>query len=969
MEPVNTVEIKMGPSQRRRALGTASALALMASVSPLLVSQAWAQAAAEQPESIVVSASRITTAGFDAPTPTTVIDAKELEQKAEPSIINTLAEMPSINASLTQKAVASGTTISSATLDPRHLGANRALVLLDGQRFIGATLDGVVDINQIPQQLVKRVDVVTGGASASWGSNAVSGVVNFVLDNQFSGFKANMNGGITTYGDDPTGQVQVAAGSDLFGGRGHIVVAGDFTYDGGVRNVGNRPWYTAEKVIPRSIAATPAGQPQYIRSSGVYEDQVNSGGIITAGPLKGTYFGPNASVSQFTYGSLVADPFMLGGTQVDLGRNLDLASEYKRGNLYGRFSYNLNDNTQVWVTGMWNQVRGRVDVLNNLTFTGSLTVQCDNAYLPAQVSAACATNKITNFAFGTSSGDIPASFAINSRTMNRVAAGADGEMQILGSKWTWDAWAEHAVNSVTTRTTGTTLTPLYNVAIDAVRNTNGQVVCRSALAQSNGCIPLDIIGTGVADPLAIKWVTGSGQQPLRRVSQRQEAASFSMNGEPLSDWAGPVDVATGAEYREEAYTVPLFDALSVGNGGNPLLSAAGNNWFQNNGQPGSGNYHVVEAFIEAGVPLFDSKQFGTANLDISGREEKFSTAGWFSTWKVGATWQTPFEGLRMRSLMSRDTRAPGLDELFAPVATGKNTVVDDFAPNAGKTFTVANQTGGNRALKPEHSTNTQIGFVYQPDWFPGFNASVDYWRINIKQAVTTLTPQQTIDTCFNGNTSVCANIFRGANGVITQINTQNFNLASVKEDGFDYEVSYHTALDDMLPEVLHSGAQLGLRALAGEVSSYVTDSGIFGLLATYTVGQLQQSQSDTTTNHWRILGTETLDFDHWGLSLTERWTSSGVLGRNYIQCTSGCPVSTVANPTINNNFVPSTFYLDVGGHYSLTDATEVYFKVDNVADAPPTLAPPFNGRTNINQDGATGELLGRRFLAGVRVRI
>jgi outer membrane cobalamin receptor len=128
-----------------------------------------------------------------------------------------------MNAITPQKAVGSSTTVNGSTLNPRNLGQNRVLVLMDGQRLVGSGLDGSVDVSQIPQQLVKRVDVVTGGASASWGSNAVSGVVNFILDNKFVGFKANINGGITTFGDDPTGQIQLAAGTELFGGRGAAI--------------------------------------------------------------------------------------------------------------------------------------------------------------------------------------------------------------------------------------------------------------------------------------------------------------------------------------------------------------------------------------------------------------------------------------------------------------------------------------------------------------------------------------------------------------------------------------------------------------------------------------------------------------------------------------------------------------------------------------------------------------------------
>jgi outer membrane receptor protein involved in Fe transport len=963
-----------GMKGRNSRLASVSLVAVAALLGPL-GSAANAQAAAAaptadtaQPEAIVVTASRITSAGFQAPTPTTVIGAKDLETQAQPNVINTLAELPSINASVTQKAVASATSISGSLLNPRNLGTNRVLVLLDGQRLVGSSLEGSVDVSQIPQALIKRVDVVTGGASASWGSNAVSGVVNFVLDNKFSGFKLNANNGITTYGDDPTHQVQMAAGSDLFDHRAHIVFSADYTYDGGVHGDGDRPWYTAEKVIPRSIGATPPGQPQYIRSSNVFEDQVSPGGIITSGPLKGTYFGAGGAPHQFVYGSNVSDPFMIGGTDVDLGQNLDLDSQSKRANLYSRFSFDIGPSTTLWASGLYSWVRGRVDVLQNLTFPGSLTIQCDNAYLPASVTAGCAANGIKSFGFGTSSADMPPSYAINTRALARFAAGADGDFQLFGSKWSWDLWGEYSSNSVTTRYTNTILTPLYNLAIDAVRGPGGQIVCRSAAAQAAGCIPLNIIGTGVANPAAINWVEGNGAEPSNRTFQRQEAASFTLNGQPLKDWAGPVSIATGMEYRKESFDVRSIDAFSTSSGGNSLLSTAGNNWFQGNTQFANGQYNVVEGFIETGIPLLDSKTLGKFDVSLAAREEKFSTAGWFTTWKAGFTYETPIRGLRLRGLRSRDVRAPGLNELFTPLTLGRNTVVDDFAPNAGKTFQVANVTSGNTALKPERSDNTQIGVVYQPSWLPGFNASVDYWKINVKDGITTLTPQQIIDVCFAGNTAVCSNITRDGTGVISQINTAYFNLSSQKTDGIDFEVSYRRRLDTLLPQSWHVDGALTVRVLATDTFKLDSDPGIPGLATIHAAGQLQTGRSDYTTPNWRILGTQNLDLKNWGLSFTERWSSAMVINNYYIQCTTNCPISTALNPTINNNHIPSTLYFDIGGYYQFTKNLQMYFKVNNVTNADPTLSPIFNGRTNINEDGVTGELLGRTMLFGVRVQ-
>jgi outer membrane receptor protein involved in Fe transport len=841
-------------------------------------------------------------------------------------------------------------------LNPRNLGANRVLVLMDGQRMAGANNAGTVDVSQIPSSLIQRVDIVTGGASASWGSDAVSGVVNFVLDNRFTGFKANLNAGITTYWDDPTGQISLAAGHDLFGDRGHVVFSADLTYDDGIRHNGDRPWYTAEKVIPRSIAATPAGDPQYIRSSNVYETQVSPGGIITAGPLKGIQFGPGGRPEKFVYGSYVVDPFQIGGTPVDLGTDLDLASKYTRTSMYGRFTYDVTDKVNLWVSGMYAAVDASVDPMPHIFNIANLTIQCDNAFLPAEIAAACATNKITSFQFGTSNEDFGSLTNFNFRVLRRFAAGGAGDFNMLGSTWSWDAYWAHAENHIRTTSAGQRNNTRYTQAIDAIRAPTGEIICRSAAARADGCVPLNIIGTGVASPSAIYWVQGSGLQSITHRYRKQDAGSLSLNGKPFSLWAGPVSLATGFEYRKESYDSPSVDPFGT------VLSTA------------SGSFDVAEAFLETGIPLIDSDVLGQAELSLAARREKYSTAGYVTAWKAGLTYETPIPGLRFRGLQSRDIRAPNLDELFAPIGTGTggggNTVVDRFPPNDGKTFTVPNISGGNPNLKPETSDNKQVGVVYQPEWFPGLRTSVDYWNITIEGGISQLTPQQTIDVCFRGNATICNGITRNAAGTLTTISTQLVNLASVKTDGFDYEVAYNRPLEDLIPGSWLDGleGQFSARLLATNIKSFVEDAGIPGLPVRNTAGQLQGSQSTQTAQHWRIRGTQSINFPRWGLALTERWTSSGVIGVDYIECTSGCPAPTDLHGTINNNHVPSTFYMDLGGNFNVTKNVESYFKIDNIADSPPTLAPVFNGRTNIAANGATGELLGRRYTIGLRLR-
>src|SRR5471032_237593 len=211
----------------------ASTLALMAAVS-CYSTGAMAQEGVEQ---VVVSSTRLQAAGFDAPTPTTVVSAADLEAQAKPSIFEAITQLPALQGSTGEGYNTGSTTtglIGLSSLGLRGLSPLRTLTLLDSQRVVGGNFNGIVDVSQMPQMLIQRVDVVTGGASASWGSDAVAGVINFITDKKFEGFKMNAQAGLSNYGDAANVLFQAAAGSSFAGGRGHFEVAGEYAYNDGL---------------------------------------------------------------------------------------------------------------------------------------------------------------------------------------------------------------------------------------------------------------------------------------------------------------------------------------------------------------------------------------------------------------------------------------------------------------------------------------------------------------------------------------------------------------------------------------------------------------------------------------------------------------------------------------------------------------------------------------------------------------
>lgn len=940
-------------------------------------------AAAEPASTSVVriSGSRIAARGFSQPTPTTSLSAADLEKAAKPNLFNTLTELPALQGS-TGRTTSTNSTSSGiqglSSLSLRGLGTIRTLTLLDGQRVVGANVTGVTDVSQFPQLLVKRVDVVTGGASASYGSDAVGGVVNFVTDKTFTGFKSNVQLGQTKYDDDRGATVQAAWGRAFLDNRLHVTASGEFTKENGIESPGiggvgpnGRTWYQNPAYSVRPLNQTGDGLPQYRVISNAQQYQYSKYGLITNGPLQGTAFGDGGVPYQFQYGSNgrptgtgavtnCVNPFCIGGDlSGSVGSGTNLAMNFKRQVAYTRVSYDLDQDNQVYFTANYGQVASRFSPNPGAAKNANLTVQCSNPFLPASILAACAQNNITSFQYGTANAIFPDNIDVQpTRTQRRFVIGAEGRFDLFGKSWAYDAYVTHGENKTNLDANNMTINRRYNAAIDAVRAPNGQIVCRNPVAAASGCVPLNIIGNNPVDPAAWAYIAPENG-PRQRTTQSQDVGSFNINGELFEGWAGPVSLATGAEYRREKYRV-RGDAY--GNGVSPaspnnasypvdplLDTTVGNNWYAGNFHNGDGSYNVREAYVELNIPLFKSATWGEANLNLADRETKYSTAGSVGSWKMGATWQTPIDGLRLRGVTSKDVRAPNLSELYAaPV------VVNNVVQYQGNTISVQERTVGNTALRPEIARNNSFGIVLsQPTWAPGFSVSLDYFDIKVKGVIAALTIQQEVDLCVAGNQEICAAMVLNSPGN-NYVTLQNFNLASLQTKGFDIETSYRTGL-----ERLNLPGRFTFRALGTRNLHFITDTGVVGTIPVDAAGS-----NMSNTPKWKVLAQQTWEHDKLSLTLTERWVSDGTYRNDFIECQTGCPVSTLIHPTIYNNRMKGATYFDLGGSYNVSKQLQLYFKIDNLADKDPEPAPQTNASYGINP--ALYDVVGRTYRAGLR---
>lgn len=960
---------------------------LLASVSAcalLMSNAAYARQAAPATESatveeIVVTSSRITAAGFDAPTPTTTLSDEMIKQTAQPNIFNTLTQLPALQGSTgtannTQNGNTSVGDNGLSALNLRGLGTIRSLTLLDGKRVVPAYINGVVDISQFPQLLIKKVDVVTGGASASWGSDAIAGVVNFVTDKHFEGFKANLQGGISTYGDDRSGLAQIAGGKAFFDDRLHLTFSGEAYQNKGVgggevggKLANGRPVAYREGSTSYSLAATPAGSPQYYFYTRDAQD-ITFGryGLITAGPLQGTAFDVNGNVTTFQYGGSgtptrgssagvagCVGSVCQGGDQSNFvlsTRTID--DPMKRLVGYARVGFDITPDIELYATGSISQVKIENTPIAYPRRAG-ITIQCANPFLPASVSAACASNNITSFQFGTTNSNFPRKAVIhNERLQKRFVGGADGKFELFGKPVQFDASYEHGENRVDINIKNMILLPRFNAAIQATRNSAGQITCSSAAATAAGCLPINVFGGQPLTEAQYGYIAPT-RGPRSLTNFKEDAAAISFNATPFQNWAGDVAVALGAEWRREHYVTqadPYGAGISASSLNGPdyptdaLLATAGSNWFAGNYKNGRGTYSVKEAFLELGVPLLNGEATGKLDLNLAGRIADYSTAGEATTWKIGATWATPLDGLRFRGVVSRDIRAPNLSELFAAPQT-QTIIVTNRATNAN--VQLLGQTVGNTALKPEISSNKEFGVVYRPAFLPSLVFSIDYFDIKIRQAISTFSAQQIVDLCYNGNTTFCSAVkLTGAIGTSDPpfVNIQPFNLAQLKTRGLDFEASYRIDLGE--------AGTLNLHGLATHTIDYTTNPGIAGQIVQQLAGN-----NSADTPRWKANLTQSWSKGGLSLNLTERWVSAGKINPNYIVCTTNCPASTVQNPTTNFNHIPGAVYFDLGGAYQVNEGLQIYARVDNLANH---RIPPF-GSTTIY------DTLGRMFRLGVRI--
>jgi len=767
-------------------------------------------------ESVLVTGSRIRHGNDFAPPAVTTVTTEQLFRTAPSNVPDALNKLPIFAPSQTSNSTASGANGKGSHppgnfMDLRGLGPIRTLILEDGHRIPATWFDGTIDVNTLPQMLMQRVDIVAGGASAVYGSDAVSGVVNFIFDHKFNGLKSVVQAGISNYGDAPSYRVGLAGGIELLSDRGHIEFSAEVYNRDKILNQGSRPYGNlSTQIVGSGTLASP-----YMLANNVYISNTAFGGLVTNGPLAGLQFLPTGVLVPFNPGTPTATTNLSIGGDGGWLRNEDMSPSLLTVQTFARADYDLANATHLYIQAGFSQTRSNVRSQNLVQTAGSnaITVYSGNAFLLPDYQAVLTATGTPNFNLNRYDEDFGNRITFVTQTEAlAVTAGLTG---VFSSRYNWELYFTHGEGRTKQASFNNVNSERFYAAVDAIvapqGNTigipAGTIICRTTLVAPGlypGCIPIDMFGDGAPSQVARDYVVGTTWWAARNT---MDDFAANVTGELFETWAGPVKAAIGIEYRTQGLneTTNVSDNTFNPAGLRGNFAAGTLKWTKDIAAPAHGANSVRENNVEVTMPLLKDLPL-SRSLTVNGafRYANYSTSGDADTWKLGLEWQL-LDDLHLRAIQSRDIRAPTMFDLYQG---SQVTIVghQDLLTSSGGSVNL--QAQGNPNLVAEVSRNNMVGFTYQPSWLRRFSASADYYHISISNAiglVSGASPDVENNCNESGGTSpFCQYIIRPrpisdvslANYPIL-LTSQKLNLAATKVEGIDFEFGYTADLDEI----------------------------------------------------------------------------------------------------------------------------------------------------------------------------
>jgi len=976
-------------------------------------------------QQVVVTGSRIVRRDYEATSPIVTVDASSFERSSTVGVESSLNLLPQFQPGATQFDAARNIQssafggVGAATVNLRGLGTNRTLVLIDGRRAQPADATLVVDVNSIPSAAIERVEVITGGASAVYGADALSGVVNFILKNDFDGFTADLQSSITEEGDGSETRVNALYGAQLESGRGNVILGADFTKRGAIE-IGDRDFYRAGWADPGTTGGSvrrpywrPANAPDQA-SQAALDAAFGQYAPGSASRLANIYFNTDNSLFQANpgLGYNSGDPNMILRTNGALSQRDTpglLSSPLERYSAFARARYNIND----YVTGYAQanvsstQVQSRISYNAAFTFWGA-SIPFDAQHpVPDDLRALLLSreNPTANWALDQNTVFAGPQQSETTSNVYQVLAGLRGSLPL--GDWTWDVYAAQGRTTTSTSLNeGFLSLQRYREIIQAPFYGEGYVRDASngfAISCTSGLSPFSNA------PVSQDCLDAVSVDMKNNTNFEQEVFEGSLQGGLFELPAGEVRTALGAAYRKNTVDFSPDSLLSTSSvEAQPIgLYAVSST---------SGSTDVWEIYGELLVPLLrDLPMVQALELELGARYSEYNTAGGQNTWKALANW-TINDFVTVRGGTQRAARAPNTAELFS----GQTLSVVGFAPvDPCSTLTQApwgnvaanpnraqvqalcsaiigsgtsrfdqnpggftGQFGffpfeietlaGNSELKPEIARTWTAGLVFRsPFESPLANkltASVDWYQISIDGVIKSIDSLTTYSLCLNANGlsnptyslndpgGFCSFIDRDPiTGDRLRVDAPFLNIGGLKTNGVDLQLNYRVDLSDLGFASLPGS--LSLNHLVNYLGSYETQASPDAPFLEY-VGTVASSLQGTSGQYrWRSLTSIGYNLPTLNVQLSWRHLPSARDG------------SVVMNPLSTVRGVPSYDLFNLSAGWQMTDALTLRAGVDNLLNKDP-LVLSANPPTTNNADNTLAnyyDVLGRRYYVGLKM--
>lgn len=790
-------------------------------------------------DAIIVTGSRIARPELDLPNPVTVVTSKDITDAGTTNLTDYLKTIPALVNSADSFQASGDRVPLNATglnlLNLRNLGTSRTLVLIDGRRQVAAR-EGTqaVDINTIPKDLIERVEVLTGGASAIYGADGVSGVVNFIQKKDFEGLTGHVQAGLSSRGDAAQRLIAITAGHTFSEGRGNFALAWEHSEEDRLK-ASQRDYLSGENAVgfylnPEENPGDGSPYYQYVPLKNVrYNNSSRYGAVDVNFDGSPDYYGADGAV--FEHGTPIpGDVYEQGGSGTLVSDySGDILPEIHRNIVSGVFHYDFSDSFTLYAEGKYARTRSYTE--GQPTYDLYVFIPQDNPYIPDSVRSQINPNvggvllNRDNFDFGRQGQDI-------TRQTLRGVIGGKGS---ISSNLSYDLSYTYGETKVKSRYLNNVLSDRYYAAIDAVSDGSGGATCRvnvdpdwtpfqpavstrqpipPTTFSSGECVPLNLFGENNAgNQAAIDWITAD---TVDHTTITQHVVSGAITGDTKGSFelpGGPVGFAIGGEYRKEKSVFVPDELVAQGLTYSNALS------------DNRGSFDVWEAFGEVNVPILADVPFAK-RLSVNGafRYSHYSTVGSTNTWKLGGDW-APVRDVTFRATYSKAVRAPNISELFGSVSQTYQTINDPCAASnlgngtqyraancttllsslgvaAPANFTssgnsVAGTISGNSDLQEEDAHTWTAGIVLQPSFIPRLTITADWYDIRIKDAIITANAGQLAALCVDQSTldnQYCNMVIRqngGANaGRIVTYSLAPYNVAEARTSGLDWQFSY-----------------------------------------------------------------------------------------------------------------------------------------------------------------------------------